>query len=97
MKKLVATLLIILLFLSFGTVFAVEERNIMETNTASQIIEESEKVNDEMDEYTRKYGARNTQRKSYGTGTSKACKPRGVFGGIATTLYRETYKEWHKS
>ena len=49
MKKLVATLLIILLFLSFGTVFAVEERNIMETNTASQIIEESEKVNDEMD------------------------------------------------
>ncbi|MEE1389136.1 MAG: hypothetical protein U0M00_00970 [Clostridia bacterium] len=57
MKKLVATLLIILLFLSFGTVFAVEERNIMETNTASQIIEESEKVNDEMDEYTRKYGS----------------------------------------
>ena len=57
MKKLVATLLIILLFLSFGTVFAVEERNIMETNTASQIIEESEKVNDEMYEYTRKYGS----------------------------------------
>lgn len=57
MKKLVATLLIILLFLSFGTVFAVEERNIMETNTTSQIIEESEKVNDEMNEYTRKYGS----------------------------------------
>ncbi len=57
MKKIVASFVIILLFLSFGTVFAVEEKNMLETNTASQIVEQSEKVNTEMDEYTRKYGS----------------------------------------
>lgn len=57
MKKIVASFVIILLFLSFGTVFAVEEKNMLETNTASQIVEQSEKVNSEMDEYARKYGS----------------------------------------
>lgn len=57
MKKMVASFVIILLFLSFGTVFAVEEKNMLETNTASQIVEQSEKVNSEMDEYARKYGS----------------------------------------
>ena len=52
MKKLVATFIIILLFLSFGTVFAMEEKNMMETNTASQIVEESQEVNNDIDEYT---------------------------------------------
>ena len=58
MKKLVATFIIILLFLSFGTVFAMEEKNMMETNTASQIVEESQEVNNDIDEYTRKYGSK---------------------------------------
>lgn len=57
MKKIVASFVIILLFLSLGTVFAVEEKDMLETNTASQIVEQSEKVNTEMDEYTRKYGS----------------------------------------
>lgn len=57
MKKIVASFIIILLFLSFGTVFAMEEKNMLETNTASQIVEQSEKINNEMDEYTRKYGS----------------------------------------
>ena len=29
----------------------------LETNTTSQIVEQSEKINNEMDEYTRKYGS----------------------------------------
>ena len=58
MKKLLATFIIILLFLSFGTVFAMEEKNMMETNTASQIVEESQEVNNDIDEYTRKYGSK---------------------------------------
>ena len=57
MKKIVASFIIILLFLSFGTVFAMEEKNMLETNTTSQIVEQSEKINNEMDEYTRKYGS----------------------------------------
>lgn len=57
MKRIVASFVIILLFLSLGTVFAVEEKDMLETNTASQIVEQSEKVNTEMDEYTRKYGS----------------------------------------
>lgn len=56
MKKIIASFVIILLFLSFGTVFAVE-KNMLETNTASQIVEQSQKVNTEMDEYTRRYGS----------------------------------------
>lgn len=56
MKKVIASFVIILLFLSFGTVFAVE-KNMLETNTASQIVEQSQKVNTEMDEYTRRYGS----------------------------------------
>ena len=57
MKKILASFIIILLFLSFGTVFAMEEKNMLETNTTSQIVEQSEKINNEMDEYTRKYGS----------------------------------------
>ena len=58
MKKLIATFIIALLFLSFGTVFAMEEKNMMQTNTASQIVEESQEVNNDIDEYTRKYGSK---------------------------------------
>ena len=58
MKKIVESFVIILLFLSFGAVFAMEEKNMLETNTASQIVEQSEKVNSEMDEYARKYGSK---------------------------------------
>lgn len=57
MKKIVASFVIILLFLSFGSVFAIEEKNVLETNTASQIVEQSEELNSERDEYTRKYGS----------------------------------------
>lgn len=57
MKKIVASFVIVLLLLSLGTVFAVEEKDMLETNTASQIVEQSEKVNTEMDEYARKYGS----------------------------------------
>ena len=57
MKKILASFVIILLFLSFGSVFAIEEKNVLETNTASQIVEQSEELNSERDEYTRKYGS----------------------------------------
>ena len=45
MKKILASFVIILLFLSFGSVFAIEEKNVLETNTASQIEEQSEELN----------------------------------------------------
>ena len=41
MKKILASFVIILLFLSFGSVFAIEEKNVLETNTARQIAEPS--------------------------------------------------------
>ena len=50
MKKILASFVIILLFLSFGSVFAIEEKNVLETNTASQIVEQSEELNSERDE-----------------------------------------------
>lgn len=58
MKKIVVSMIIIMiLLLSFGTVLAVEEKNTMETNTASELIDIKENTKTELDEYNRKYGS----------------------------------------
>jgi len=59
MKKviLVAMLLAIMLLALGTTILAVEQKNIMETNTASELITMKEEVKTEKDEYTRKYGS----------------------------------------
>ena len=63
MKKLFISIIVItIVLLSFGTTFAAEVINTMETNTASELIEMQQETNTKMDEYTRKYGS-----KSYGT------------------------------
>ena len=63
MKKiLISTIIVIIALLFFGTVYAVQQKNVMETNTASELIELKDETKNEMDEYTRKYGS-----ESYGT------------------------------
>lgn len=59
MKKvfLIAVIVAIMLLSLATTIFAVEERNTMETNTASQLIDMKDEVKGEKDEYTRKYGS----------------------------------------
>lgn len=59
MKKIfLVTMLLAILLVSLGTtILAVEERNTLETNTASELINMKEKTKTELDEYTRKYGS----------------------------------------
>lgn len=58
MKKLVISIIIIMIMiLSFGTVLAVEEKNVLETNTTSDLIEMKDETKTKIDEYTRKYGS----------------------------------------
>ena len=58
MKKLcVAIVITMIVILSLGTVYAVEEKNILETNTTSEIIEMRDETKTKIDEYTRKYGS----------------------------------------
>lgn len=59
MKKtfLVIMLLAIVLISLSTTILAVEEKNALETNTASELIEMKEETKTELDEYTRKYGS----------------------------------------
>lgn len=59
MKKIfLVTMLLAILLLSLGTtILAVEERNALETNTASELMEIKNEVKTEKDEYTRKYGS----------------------------------------
>lgn len=59
MKKtfLVIMLLAIVLISLSTTILAVEGKNALETNTASELIEMKEETKTELDEYTRKYGS----------------------------------------
>lgn len=63
MKKLTMILIFTAIILLFcGTIFATEQINTMNTNTASGLIEIKEETKTELEEYTRKYGS-----ESYGT------------------------------
>ena len=63
MKKILISIVIVVIALLFyQQVFAVEQRNITETNTTSELIQVKDKTEGEIDEYTRKYGSQ-----SYGT------------------------------
>lgn len=63
MKKLLISIIIIAIVLLFcQTVFAVEQKNITETNTTSQLIQIKDKTKTDLDDYTRKYGS-----ETYGT------------------------------
>ena len=63
MKKLTMLLIFITIALLFcGTVIATETINVQNTNTASELIKIKDETNNEMNEYTRKYGS-----ESYGT------------------------------
>ena len=58
MKKIfVSIILISIILLLFGNVQAIEEKNILETNTTSELLEKKEEQKTEIDEYTRKYGS----------------------------------------
>jgi len=58
MKKLcVAIVITMIVILSFGTVLAVEQKNILETNTTSELIEIKDESQTKINEYTRKYGS----------------------------------------
>lgn len=58
MKKIVVSAIIVLiLLLSFGNAFAIEEKNSLETNTGSELIELKDKAKTEVDKYVEKYGS----------------------------------------
>ena len=58
MKKIVISAIIILIILlSFGKVFAVEVTNTMETNTASELMEMKEETQTKIDKYISDYGS----------------------------------------
>lgn len=58
MKKIViSSIVILIMILSFGTVFAVEEKNSLETDTGSELIELKDKTKTEVDKYVEKYGS----------------------------------------
>lgn len=59
MKKIfLVTMLLAILLVSLGTtILAVEQRNTLETNTASELMNMKNEVATEKDEYARKYGS----------------------------------------
>lgn len=59
MKKMfLITMLLAVLLASLGTtILAVEERNALETDTASELMDMKNEIKTEKDEYTRKYGS----------------------------------------
>lgn len=58
MKKVLASISIIFIMFSFMTVFGVETKNILNTETTGQIIQIKEETQSEIDEYTQKYGSK---------------------------------------
>ena len=64
MKKIfLVSALVVIILVSLGTtILAVEEKNVMQTNTASELMDKKDETKTQMDEYTRKYG-----NESYGT------------------------------
>ncbi len=58
MKKILIVITIMLIILLFyQSVFAVEQKNVLETNTTSELIKVQNETRTEIDEYTRKYGS----------------------------------------
>ena len=59
MKKifLVSVLVAVMLVALGTTIFATQERNILETNTSSELMEMKEEVKTQKDEYIEKYGS----------------------------------------
>lgn len=59
MKKIfLVSMLIAIILISLGTtILAVEQKNTLETNTASELMDIKDEVKTEKDEYTRKYGS----------------------------------------
>lgn len=59
MKKIfLVTMLLAILLVSLGTtILAVEEKNALETSTASELMDMKNEVKTEKDEYARKYGS----------------------------------------
>ena len=59
MKKIfLVTMLVAVMLMVLGTtIFAAQERNVLETNTASELMEIKEEVKTQKDEYVRKYGS----------------------------------------
>ena len=59
MKKIfLASILITIIILSLGTtILAVEGKNALETNTATQLIDMKNEIKTEKDEYVKKYGS----------------------------------------
>ena len=59
MKKIfIVNVLIVLMLLALGTtILAVEEKNALETNTSSELIEMKDEVKTKKDEYVQKYGS----------------------------------------
>ena len=64
MKKIfLVSMLVAILLVALGTtILAVQEKNVLETNTASELIEMKDEVKTKRDEYVRRYGSQ-----SYGT------------------------------
>ena len=61
-KVLISIMILIIALLICQTTFALEQKNTMETETASDLIKIKDKTKTELDEYTEKYGS-----ESYGT------------------------------
>lgn len=59
MKKIfLVSMLVAIILVALGTtIFAVEEKNVLETNTGSQLINMKNEIKTEKDEYVRKYGS----------------------------------------
>jgi len=58
MKKICISIVIIMIaLLFFGTVLAVEEKNILEKNTTSELIEIKDQTKTRIDRYTEEYGS----------------------------------------
>ena len=55
MKKILLSIIIILIVLLSGTAFAIEEKNIIETTKESGIIEQKSEIQSDIDEYVQKY------------------------------------------
>lgn len=58
MKKVLVSTIILFIIFSCMSVFAAEEKNILETNTTSEILKIKEETKTEIDSYTEKYGSK---------------------------------------
>ena len=56
-KIFISIILITIILLFFQATFAVEQKNITETNTTSTIIEQKDEIKTEMNKYVEKYGS----------------------------------------